>query len=48
MNNMKMLYFHRTGISERIDVNKTANQKECDICQTWYFLKKGFKFQTYL
>ena len=30
---------------EGIDVNKTSESKECDICQYWYFLNKGFKFQ---
>ena len=28
-----------------IDVNKTSESKECDICHYWYFLDKGFKFQ---
>ena len=32
MNNIKMLYFDRIGISEGIDVNKTSKSKECDIC----------------
>ena len=27
-----MLYFDRIDISERIDVNKTSESKECDIC----------------
>ena len=27
-------------------VNKTSASKECDICHCWYFLNKGFKFQT--
>ena len=31
---------------ERIDVNKTSTSKECDICHYWYFLNKGFKFQS--
>ena len=41
MNNIKMLYY------DRIDVNKTSASKERDICHYWYFLNKGFKFQTY-
>ena len=41
-----MLYFDRIVVSERIDVNKTSESKEWDICQYWYFLDKGFKFQT--
>ena len=40
-----MLYFDRIDVSERIDVNKTSESKECDICHYWYFLDKGFKFQ---
>ena len=40
-----MLYFDRIDISERIDVNKTSESKECDICHCWYFLDKGCKFQ---
>ena len=27
MNNMKMLYYHRVKVSERIDVNKTSEWK---------------------
>ena len=27
MNNIKMLYFYRTDVSERIDVNKTSKSK---------------------
>ena len=40
-----MLYFKRIDVSEGIDVNKTSEPKECDICYYLYFLKKGFKFQ---
>ena len=43
-----MLYFYRIDISEGIDVNKTSEWKECDICHYWYFLNKGFKFQSYV
>ena len=39
-----MLYFDRIDVSERIDVNKTSESKECDICYYWYFLNKGVKF----
>ena len=28
-----------------IDVSKTSQSKECDICHYCYFLGKGFKFQ---
>ena len=32
-------------VSKGIDVNKTSESKECDICHYWCFLNKGFKFQ---
>ena len=32
-------------VSKGIDVNKTSESKECNICHYWYFLNKGFKFQ---
>ena len=35
-------------ISEVIDVNKTSESKEYDICYYWYFLNKVFKFQSYV
>ena len=40
-----MLYFDRIDISEGIDVNKSSQSKEWDICHYRYFLDKGFKFQ---
>ena len=46
MNNIEMLYYGRTNVSEGINVNKTSASKEFDICHYWYFLDKGFKFQT--
>ena len=46
MNNIKMIYFDRIDASEAIDVNKTSTSKECDIYHYWYFLNKGFKFQS--
>ena len=45
MNNTKIPYFDKIGVSERIDVSKTIASKECDICHYWYFLNEGFKFQ---
>ena len=48
MNNIKILYYDRTNVSERIDINKTSASKACDICYYWYFLNKGFKFQSYV
>ena len=44
-----MLYYDRIDVSEGIDVNKTSKTKEHNICSCFYFfLKKGFKFQSYL
>ena len=48
MNNIKMLYYDRIDISERIDINETSASKEHDICHYWHFLNKGFKFQLYV
>ena len=45
MNNIKILYDGRTDVFERIDVNKTAKSKECNIYHYWYFSNKEFKFQ---
>ena len=39
-----MLYFDRINVSEGIDVNKTSESKERDICHYWYFLSKEYKF----
>ena len=43
-----MLYFDRIDVYEGIDVNKTSASKEFDICHSWYFSNKGFKFQPYV
>ena len=48
MNNIKMLYYDKTVVSEVIDFDKTSASKECNICHYWYFLNKGFKFQSYV
>ena len=41
-----MLYYDRIEVSERIDVNKTSELEECNICNYRYFLHKGFQFQS--
>ena len=38
-----MLYYDRTNASKGIEVNKTKESKECDICHYWYVLKKGLQ-----
>ena len=40
-----MLHFHRTSVSERIEVNKTSTPKVCEICHYWDFLNYSFKLQ---
>ena len=32
MNNIKILYYDRIDVSERIDSNKKSASKECGIC----------------
>ena len=34
MSTIKILYYGRTDISEGLDVSKTRESKECDICHT--------------
>ena len=43
-----MLYHYRIEFYRGINVNKTSESKECDICHYWYFLDKGFTFQSYI
>ena len=38
----KMIYYHRTDVSEGIDVSKARASKECDVCHYWYFLRYSF------
>ena len=42
-----MLYYDRLEFSKGIDVIKTNESKECDMCHYRYFLKR-FKFQSYI
>ena len=37
-NNINILYYDRINVSEGIDINKTNESKECDVCHNWYFL----------
>ena len=46
--NYKMLESDIKDISVGTDVNKINASKECDICHCWYFLDKGFKFESCL
>ena len=45
INNINMLCYNRIEISEGINVNKTSEEKDRDICHYWYFLDTGFKIQ---
>ena len=45
LNSYIMIQF---DVSEGIDINKTSESKACNICQYWYLLDKGFKFQPYV
>ena len=45
MNNLRMLYYDRIDVSEGIDINKTSESNDCDICHSWYFLNKWLSFK---
>ena len=42
---LSMLYFDSIEVSKGVDVNKTSESKERDVCHYLYFLNKGFRFQ---
>ena len=39
MDNINMLYFDRIDVYDGIDLNKTIESKECNICQLLVFFK---------
>ena len=41
MNNIKIVYHNKIDVSEGMDVSKTSESKESNICPSWYFLNKG-------
>ena len=43
-----MLEYDRIDISEGIDINKTSETKECDICHYWCLLDKNVTYEPYL
>ena len=43
-----MLQYEKNDISEGIDVNKTSESKECELCRYWFFKDVGFKFEEYV
>ena len=49
ISNISMLYYDKIGFFfEEININITRASKECDIWYYWYFVDKGFMFQTYV
>ena len=42
---LSILYFDSIEVSKGVDVNKTSESKERDVCHYLYFLNKGFRFQ---
>ena len=43
-----MVEYDRTDIWEGIDVNKTSESKDCEICHYWCFKDIGFRYEPYL
>ena len=39
-----MLYYGKIDLSERIDLTKSTDNKECVVCHYWFF-NNGFKFR---
>ena len=45
---VKLLQYERINVSEGIDVNKTSESKECELCHYWFFKDVGLKFEEHL
>ena len=43
-----MLQYERIDASAGIDVNKTSESKECELCQYRYFKDFGYKFEEHV
>ena len=41
-----MLYYDRIDRAESADANETSSPRQFIICHFWYFIDKGFKFQS--
>ena len=39
-----MLKYDKIDISERIDVDKTNESRQCKFCHYWYFLNENFSY----
>ena len=48
LHELYMIYYDGTDVSERTNVNKTSESKDCDICHYWYLLTKAFNFQSFV
>ena len=40
-----MLRYQKIDILEGIDINKTNESKECELCHCWFFKDIEFKFE---
>ena len=40
--------YDRIDISEGIDIDKTDESKECDICHYWCFKDAGYKYEPHI
>ena len=45
---MKMLRYHKINVSEGLDVNKTSESKEYELCYYWFLKDVGFKFEKHV
>ena len=43
-----MIQYEKIHVLQGIDVNKSNNSKECNICHYWYFIHKNFKYDSCL
>ena len=43
-----MLQYQKINLSKGIDVNKTKESKECELCHYWFFKDVGLKFQKHV
>ena len=40
MNEINLIYYDRSDVSEEIDVNKSSKSRECIVCRYRYYLSK--------
>ena len=45
---MKMLRYHKINVSEGLDVNKTSESEEYELCYYWFLKDIGFKFEKHV